>query len=39
MFLKDGFLLDQRQLVPTGKETWEGIKVYFIFTFTYIGLI
>lgn len=23
----DGFLLDQRQLVPTGKETWEGIKV------------
>ncbi|KAI6174896.1 putative effector protein [Aphelenchoides bicaudatus] len=23
----DGFLLDKRQLVPTGRETWEGIKV------------
>uniref|UniRef100_A0A1I7WT83 Peptidase_M14 domain-containing protein n=1 Tax=Heterorhabditis bacteriophora TaxID=37862 RepID=A0A1I7WT83_HETBA len=23
----DGFILDSRQLVPTGKETWTGIKV------------
>lgn len=23
----DGFLLDRRQLIPTGRETWEGIKV------------
>lgn len=23
----DGFLLDKRQLIPTGRETWEGIKV------------
>ncbi|KAF7635042.1 Peptidase_M14 domain-containing protein [Meloidogyne graminicola] len=23
----DGFLLDRRQLIPTGKETWEGVKV------------
>ncbi|CAJ0915179.1 unnamed protein product, partial [Mesorhabditis belari] len=23
----DGFLLDPRQLIPTGKETWDGIKV------------
>lgn len=22
----DGFLLDQRQLIPTGRETWEGVK-------------
>ncbi|CAJ0574060.1 unnamed protein product, partial [Mesorhabditis spiculigera] len=22
----DGFLLDPRQLIPTGKETWDGIK-------------
>jgi len=25
--LKDGFLLDRRQLIPTGRETWEGVKV------------
>uniref|UniRef100_F1L0E0 Carboxypeptidase A2 n=1 Tax=Ascaris suum TaxID=6253 RepID=F1L0E0_ASCSU len=23
----DGFLLDKRQLIPTGRETWAGIKV------------
>nr|AVA09650.1 putative effector protein [Heterodera avenae] len=23
----DGFLLDRRQLIPTGRETWEGVKV------------
>ncbi|KAK0424097.1 hypothetical protein QR680_008501 [Steinernema hermaphroditum] len=23
----DGFLLDRRQLIPTARETWEGIKV------------
>lgn len=23
----DGFLLDRRQLLPTGRETWEGVKV------------
>lgn len=22
----DGFLLDRRQLIPTGRETWEGVK-------------
>ncbi|TKR96997.1 hypothetical protein L596_010930 [Steinernema carpocapsae] len=23
----DGFLLDRKQLIPTGRETWEGVKV------------
>lgn len=23
----DGFLLDKRQLIPTGRETWEGVKI------------
>ncbi|VDN05267.1 unnamed protein product, partial [Onchocerca ochengi] len=23
----DGFLLDRRQLIPTGRETWAGIRV------------
>lgn len=28
LFLEwDGFLLDKRQLIPTGRETWAGIKV------------